>query len=120
MLKYPAFEFAPRYVAARGESLLDAYAADARAMPLEAVSEALEVEGVDPLRLAARFSVDLPTVLRRLAFLPEDVMPRPAGLVICDSSGSILLFKPVPGFAMPRHGEACPLWPVFSALNRPG
>lgn len=26
LLKYPAFEFAPRYVAARGESLLDAYA----------------------------------------------------------------------------------------------
>lgn len=26
VLKYPAFEFAPRYVAARGESLLDAYA----------------------------------------------------------------------------------------------
>ncbi|WP_170456055.1 helix-turn-helix domain-containing protein [Ruegeria arenilitoris] len=99
--------------------VLDAYAADARAMPLEAVSQSLEVEGVDPLRLAARFSVEVPTVLRRLAFLPEDVMPRPAGLVICDSSGSILLFKPVPGFAMPRHGEACPLWPVFSALNRP-
>lgn len=27
LLKYPAFEFAPRYVAARGESLLEAYAA---------------------------------------------------------------------------------------------
>ena len=26
LIKYPAFEFAPRYVAARGESLLDAYA----------------------------------------------------------------------------------------------
>ncbi|MCG8459081.1 MAG: divalent metal cation transporter [Holophagales bacterium] len=26
LVKYPAFEFAPRYVAARGESLLDAYA----------------------------------------------------------------------------------------------
>lgn len=99
--------------------VLAQYVVDAETMPLAEIREALEVDGLDPLRLAGQFSVDLPTVLRRLAFLPDGVLPRPAGLAVCDSSGSILLFKPIPGFAMPRHGEACPLWPVFSVLNRP-
>lgn len=99
--------------------VLKQYAQDARVMPLARLREALQADGLDPLKLSARFSVDLSTVLRRLAFLPEGVLPRPAGLAVCDSSGSIILLKHVPGFAMPRHGDACPLWPVFSALNRP-
>ena len=99
--------------------VLALYSADARAMPLRDLRRAIGDEYPDPLRLAAQFSVELPTVLRRLAFLPDGVLPRPAGLAVCDSSGSILFFKTIPGFAMPRHGEACPLWPVFGALNRP-
>ncbi len=99
--------------------VLEQYAADAKAIPLAEISKAVSEDGIDPLKLAARFSVDLPVVLRRLAFLPESVLPQPAGLALCDSSGSILFFKQIPGFAMPRHGDACPLWPVFSALTRP-
>ncbi|WP_037310512.1 helix-turn-helix transcriptional regulator [Ruegeria halocynthiae] len=98
---------------------LDIYAADAAAMPLDAVKAALEGVEPDPLRLAAEFSVDIATVLRRLATLPEGYLTRPAGLVVCDASGSILFNKSVPGFALPRFGEACPLWPMFQALNRP-
>lgn len=93
--------------------------ADAIAMPLDQVAVALKDDDPDPMELARRFSVDIPTVLRRLACLPEDLTARPAGLVICDASGSILLMKPVPGLSIPRHGEACPRWPLFSALNRP-
>ena len=99
--------------------LLNLYAADALAMPLDQVRDALDATDLDPLALAAAFSVDLVTVLRRLAFLPEGTLARPAGLVICDASGSVLFYKPAPGFALPRHGEACPLWPLFTALNRP-
>ncbi len=99
--------------------LLNLYAADALAMPLDQVRSALDTTDPDPLALAAAFSVDLVTVLRRLAFLPEGTLARPAGLVICDASGSVLFYKPAPGFALPRHGEACPLWPLFTALNRP-
>lgn len=99
--------------------LLDLYATDALAMPLDQVRSALDASDPDPLALAAAFSVDLVTVLRRLAFLPEGTLARPAGLVICDASGSVLFYKPAPGFALPRHGEACPLWPLFTALNRP-
>ncbi|WP_226689778.1 helix-turn-helix transcriptional regulator [Ruegeria arenilitoris] len=98
---------------------LDIYAADARAMPLEDVQAALAESALNPLQLASRFSVDLATVLRRLAALPDGYLGRPTGLVVCDASGSILFNKSVPGFAMPRFGEACPLWPLFQALNRP-
>ncbi|WP_419739030.1 helix-turn-helix domain-containing protein [Ruegeria sp.] len=93
--------------------------ADAKVMPLYALKTTLAGGDPNPLELAQRFSVDLPTVFRRLASLPEGVLSRPVGLVICDGSGSILFLKPVPGLSLPRHGEACPLWPLFSALNRP-
>ena len=101
------------------KDLLGVYAADARAMPLRDVQAALAEAPLDPLQLASRFSVDLATVLRRLATLPDGYLGRPTGLVVCDASGSILFNKSVPGFAMPRFGEACPLWPLFQALNRP-
>ena len=99
--------------------LLELCAADASAIPLDRIAPMLNGSEPDPMDLARRFSVDVAVVLRRLAFLPDDLLSRPAGLVVCDGSGSILFFKPVTGFALPRHGDACPLWPVFQALNRP-
>ncbi|WP_377186361.1 helix-turn-helix domain-containing protein [Ruegeria meonggei] len=100
-------------------SFLKTYTADARAIPLAQIKAAVSVAEPDPAQLAAQFSVDTATVLRRLAALPKGYLSRPAGLVMCDASGSVLFTKPVPGFAMPRFGETCPLWPVFQALNRP-
>jgi predicted transcriptional regulator len=38
---------------------------------------------------------------------------------MCDGSGALILRKPVEGFALPRHGSACPLWPLYTALSRP-
>ncbi|MEX0318554.1 MAG: short-chain fatty acyl-CoA regulator family protein [Ruegeria sp.] len=102
-----------------GREMLEVYAADARALPLKAFRTALDELGLEPLALAQRFRTDMPTVLRRLACLPEGALAREAGLVICDASGSILFRKQVSGFALPRHGESCPLWPLFTALNRP-
>ncbi|MDA7965486.1 helix-turn-helix transcriptional regulator [Ruegeria sp.] len=99
--------------------VLKACASDAQALPLQPFLAALDDGEADPLALAIRFSTNLATVLRRLAFLPEGTLSRPAGLVICDASGSVLFYKPTPGFALPRYGEACPLWPVYTALNRP-
>ncbi|TDE38032.1 XRE family transcriptional regulator [Antarcticimicrobium sediminis] len=99
--------------------ILRQYAADVVAMPLAPFSEAVKAQGLDPLALAQAFAVDLPAVFRRIATLPEGVLPGEVGLVICDASGSILFRKAITGFALPRHGEACPLWPLFSALNRP-
>ena len=101
------------------KEMLETYASDAQALPLDALVARLDGARPAPLELAAEFSVDLATVLRRLAFLPQGALARPTGLVMCDASGSIVFYKPAPGFALPRYGEGCPLWPVFSALNRP-
>jgi len=98
---------------------LGQYAQDAAAMPLPAVLQALGQDGLDPVVLADRFGTDLPSVFRRLAAMPEKDMPVAVGLVICDASGSILFRKPVTGFALPRFGASCPLWPLFGALSRP-
>jgi predicted transcriptional regulator len=40
-------------------------------------------------------------------------------VVICDGSGTILFRRPVAGFALPRYGAGCPLWPLYTALGRP-
>ncbi len=71
--------------------------------------------GEDPAHLAATFGTGIDAVLRRSAALGG----RNAGLVTCDSAGALLLRKPVEGFAPPRFGPGCPLWPLYQALARP-
>lgn len=103
-----------------GRVALARYAAAARAMPLDQLRALLPRIGADPLALAQHFDVGLPEAFRRLACLPEDALPHEIGLVECDASGGILYRKPITGFDLPRHGEACPLWPLFTAFSRPG
>ncbi|NRA98737.1 MAG: DUF2083 domain-containing protein [Rhodobacteraceae bacterium] len=98
---------------------LTRYRADAERVPLGALLEALEAFGPDPLRLAEAFRSDLPTVLRRMACLPPEVDAPPMGIAVCDGSGSLVFRKPVEGFALPRFGAACPLWPLYQVLGRP-
>ena len=99
--------------------ILVQYCQDAEALPLEEFARAIKNLGAEPLALAAEFSVSLPQVMRRLASVPETHLPGGVGLVVCDASGSILFRKAIGGFAMPRFGAPCPLWPLFLALNRP-
>ncbi len=99
--------------------ILRRYLADARTMPLTEMRETLSRSGLDPLALARRFGVTLTTALRRLAVMPQDDVGVEVGLVVCDASGSILFRKPTEGFALPRFGESCPLWPLYGALSRP-
>ena len=99
--------------------MLSRYAADARRMPVSRMKEALDRVGFAPLDLCDIFGTDLASVLRRLAAMPADVLPDPVGLVVCDAAGALLFRKPVDGFAVPRFGATCPLWPLFSALSRP-
>lgn len=98
---------------------LEQYQKDALQIPLAEVAPIIQSQGVDPSALARRFDVPLPVVLRRLGVLPVDVLGQEAGLVVCDASGSILFRKPVAGFALPRFGASCPLWPIYTALQRP-
>lgn len=105
---------------ARGTALnaLKQYCADAEKMPLSDIEQALSGD-LDPVKLAGEFDCDLSQVLRRLAALPEDILGQPAGLVQCDAAGAVLLRKPIAGFALPRFGASCPLWPLYTALARP-
>lgn len=89
-------------------------ATDAAAMPEPEFRAALEA-GEDPARLVARFGATIPAVLRRIALLPGSQ----AGLVHCDASGTLTFRKPAEGFAVPRHGAACSLWPLYAALGAP-
>ncbi|WP_323777591.1 helix-turn-helix domain-containing protein [Leisingera sp.] len=101
------------------QAVLAQYRADARAMPLQALAQEIQAEGVAPVTIARRFKCGLPAVLRRLAALPEELLGQEAGLVVCDASGTLLFRKPVAGFAMPRFGASCPLWPLYTALVHP-
>ncbi|MGB3314434.1 MAG: short-chain fatty acyl-CoA regulator family protein [Albidovulum sp.] len=94
------------------------YRADALALPLDRFLEALEQTGPDPAALARHLGTGLGPIFRRLATLPEGAGP-PLGLVACDASGTLTFRRPAPGFALPRHGAACPLWPLYEALIRP-
>jgi len=102
------------------QSHLQAYRADVEAMPLTAFSKAAKAGGYDPMTLASQFDVDVAAVLRRLASLPTSADHPPMGLAVADASGALLLLKPVDGFAMPRAGAGCPLWPIYAAFTRQG
>jgi transcriptional regulator with XRE-family HTH domain len=120
----PLIDADPRMPDAASRALargwLERVAEDARALPAGPFLAALAETGDDPAALAARFGAPLATVLRRLASLPP-APDRPAfGLAICDASGTLTLRKPLPGFPVPRYGAACPLWPLYQALLRPG
>ncbi|MES2844649.1 MAG: short-chain fatty acyl-CoA regulator family protein [Pseudomonadota bacterium] len=88
---------------------------DAQALPLADLAQAITTFGPDPARLADAFGVDILSVFRRLALRPGS----PFGLVTCDGSGTLLFRKPADGFAVPRFGAACPLWPLYTALSHP-
>lgn len=113
-----AAELASRAARRMARDWLETYAQDARALPLAPFLAALRQEGSDPGRLAGRFGAGPAQVFRRLATLPPEAGP--LGLVVCDGSGTLVFRKPLPGFALPRFGAACPLWPLYEALGRPG
>jgi transcriptional regulator with XRE-family HTH domain len=112
-----------RGMSTAGRSLLEAwltrYAKDALELPIAMLAPALEAHGPDPVAIARLTGVETSRVMRRLAAMPRDVLAEPVGLAICDGSGVLSYRKPLPDFPMPRFGAACPLWPLYRALNRP-
>ena len=101
------------------QSALREYQATADRLPLDRVQAALQRHGVHPGAIARELGCDLQLILRRLATLPEGMLPTDVGLVMCDASGSLLFRRTLPGFDLPRFGACCPLWPLFSALHNP-
>jgi XRE family transcriptional regulator, fatty acid utilization regulator len=107
-----------REMAAR---FLAAYSQDALDMPLEAFARTAKTCSYDPIAVAEEIGRPLPAVLRRLATLKRPKLNVPAfGLIVSTASGHPLYRRPLPGFPMPRHGNACTLWPLFVALSQPG
>jgi len=102
---------------ARG--FLRQYRDDAKAMPLDTFLRVAKACGYKTAPLARHFAVALSAVYRRLAFLPADQGRAAVGLIQIDATGATLVRKPLPGFALPRYGAACALWPVYHALARP-
>lgn len=96
-------------------AFLDQAAHEARLLPEVALRRAWERGEDDPAQIAAQVGLPVLAVMRRMALMPGVQ----AGLVICDASGTLLFRKPLDGFALPRYGAACPLWPLFAALARP-
>ncbi|MGR3199718.1 MAG: short-chain fatty acyl-CoA regulator family protein [Paracoccus sp. (in: a-proteobacteria)] len=93
---------------------------DRQALPDRILIEAIPLAGTppDPVLMAARLDLPLDLVLRRLA----DLRPagfEGAGVLICDGSGALLLRRAARGFALPRPGDSCALWPLFQALAVP-
>ncbi|MDJ1016965.1 MAG: short-chain fatty acyl-CoA regulator family protein [Paracoccaceae bacterium] len=97
------------------------YRADADRVPQNRLIEALSAGFMDPAALAGHFGVEFDMILRRLASLPGEAFENgiSPGLVLCDGSGTLTFRKAVPGFEPPRFGAACPLWPLYQALQRP-
>jgi predicted transcriptional regulator len=88
---------------------------DAGVMPLADVQAAISAMGPDPVQVARTFGTDVIAACRRIAGLPGVT----AGLVICDGAAAIAYRRPLPGFALPRTGAGCTLWPLYTALGRP-
>jgi hypothetical protein len=90
-------------------------AADAAVLPGPDLARAKAAHGPDPFAIAEALAADPLVAMRRLAADPD----LGAGLVACDASGTLTFRKPLPGFALPRFGAACPIWPLYAALGRP-
>lgn len=96
---------------------LDRMGAERAALPDTDLRRAVE-DTPDPLAIAQLLDRPLDLVMRRLAAL----RPRGyegAGLLVCDGAGVLVLRRAAEGFALPRQGEACALWPLFRALANP-
>ncbi|WP_299614178.1 helix-turn-helix transcriptional regulator [uncultured Tateyamaria sp.] len=111
---------APQLVSAQSRHLartvLERVVADSAQVPMKALKSALAEAGPDVIALANRFSVTVPHMMRRLAAVPG----LDAGLVVADRAGSLLFRKDLAGFTIPRHGAACPLWPLFQVMGQAG
>ena len=94
--------------------------ADALALPLPRMQEALALHGCDPPKLLAELGCDPARLFRRLAALPTGMsgLP-PVGLAICDGSGTLVFRRALAGFPFPRFGAGCPLWPLYQVLAQP-
>ena len=99
---------------------LQSYAQDAQVIPQSEFTKVARRVHYNPSEIAQTFGTDLHTAFRRLAFQdPAQTAAPPMGLIIANAAGRALTRRPIADFVFPRHGNACPLWPLFQAFATP-
>ncbi len=101
--------------------ILVQYLQNARRMPLDRFAADAAQHAYNPVALAEIYGVSLHDVFLRLASLKRENLPAPdMGLLIVNAAGHALRRFPLPAFPLPRHGNACSLWPAFRGFTQPG
>lgn len=98
----------------------EALESDAETMPLDHFVASAMALDYNPSALAAEFRTDLHAVFRRLSSLKHEGVDAPEmGLIITNAAGQALHRHALSDFPLPRHGNACPIWPVFQGFSQP-
>ncbi len=93
--------------------------------PIETRIDRIEVDramhrvGSDPAAVAKVLGVGLADAMIAMAGHTDADLPQ-MGLAACDGAGVMTHYQPCDGFMMARMRGACPLWPLFQALQQPG
>jgi len=105
----------------RAFAYLSAYVASAMLFPYERFLEAATSRRYDIELLCQQFGASFEQVAHRLVTLhrPGDE-GIPFAFLRSDPAGFVTKRFPVPGFPLPRHGNACPLWAIYQAFQLPG
>ena len=105
----------------RARRVLTSYVAGAALLPYNAFHAAAVANRYDLDHLGLRFGVSFEQVCHRLVTLrrpgAEGV---PFGLMRVDAAGYVTKRFPLPHLLLPRHGNACPMWALYMALQTPG
>ncbi len=105
---------------ARAGRALAAYVAGAITMPYAAVHEAAEALRYDIDALAVRFGASAEQLCHRFTTLKRPGAEGvPFAMLRANAAGYLTKRFPLPRLPMPRHGGACPLWAVYSAMQTP-
>ncbi len=105
----------------RARRVLSSYVAGAVVLPYAALRDAAIESRYDLDHLGRRFAASFEQVCHRLVTLrrpgAEGV---PFGLVRVDAAGYVTKRFPLPDLPLPRYGNACPIWALYSAFQTPG
>jgi predicted transcriptional regulator/transcriptional regulator with XRE-family HTH domain len=105
----------------RARRALSSYLAAAVLMPYEAFHSAAASSRYDIDRLMRRFDASFEQVCHRLLTLKRPGAEGvPFALMRVDAAGHVTKRFTLPDLLLPRHGNACPLWAVYHAMQTPG
>ncbi|GMV48003.1 MAG: hypothetical protein AMXMBFR66_34010 [Pseudomonadota bacterium] len=105
----------------RARRVLSSYLAAAVLLPYEAFLDAARRARFDIDHLVQRFGASYEQVCCRLVSLRRHgAAAIPFGLMRVDAAGFTSKRFPLPQLALPRHGQACPMWAVYQTFQTPG